>query len=797
MFKDLNVQYSAVGNHEFDWNTDLNTAIKNFEQWQSDSGMKYLASNIVLKSDGSIPSFVQPYAVQTINGIKVGFVGVATQETPSIVSAKCVEPYNFLNPVAAAQPYINQLRTPVGQTAPNGKPGLGCQVVIALTHLGSYDSSATGALTGAKLNGVDELINFANNTTGLDAIISGHSHQNVNAYASNANGKQIPVIQAYYNGRSIDKLRIIEDSNGNFNVYPYLRMLSVAGVKTSLTPDPVVAQLITDADNALAPLLNSAVGITGQQNTITDKSLLPGWSNQVVYNYILRTTATPTIIITNAGGWRDATPFGPNLTVRDLYNIMPFDDQLMTMDMKGSDLINMITGNLKANPANPLGSAPVVTGVSTTAPYTVTATGQPIDPNATYRVMTTDFTYTGGDNYGFPGHVSNANILPSNVRDAMIDQLCYESKNSNPLDIKYTVTFDVQNGSAVDTKTAGLNGSIDTAPTTSKTGYTFDGWYNGDNKVTFPYTVAGNVTLTAHWTINQYTVTLNSNGGSAVVNQKVNYNSKAVAPTNPTKTGYTFDSWYTDTTGGTKFDFTQPITGDTTLYAHWTINQSTVIPPVDNKDSSKVIDAVKSAADKSTTLVDITSNTVVSKEVFSAIAGKDKTITFQKDGVTWTFNGLDIKPELIKDIDLSLKTVSADLKAKETAKAKAIVGKDVAIGSFSFTYEGKLPGKADVKVFIGKEWANRTVNVLRYFADKNTYEVAQKDVAVDANGYMVFTTDHCSDYFVIDNTAISSDKLPQTGSTVDFTMIVDFGALIAALGAAVVIYDRRKKKVNA
>ncbi|MFL0248269.1 multifunctional 2',3'-cyclic-nucleotide 2'-phosphodiesterase/5'-nucleotidase/3'-nucleotidase, partial [Clostridium sp. WILCCON 0185] len=223
--------------------------------------------------------------------------------------------------------------------------------------------------------------------------------------------------------------------------------------------------------------------------------------------------------------------------------------------------------------------------------------------------------------------------------------------------------------------------------------------------------------------------------------------------------------------------------------------QQTEVKPIAN-ETSKVVDAIKAAADKSTTVVDITSNSVVSKDVFTAIAGKDKTITFQKDGVTWTFNGLNIKPELIKDIDLSLKTVSADLKAKEAAKAKAIVGKDVAIASFSFTYEGKLPGKADVKVFIGKDWANKTVNVLRYFADKNTYEVAQKDVAVDANGYIVFTTDHCSDYFVIDNTAISSDKLPQTGSPVDFTMVVDFGALIAALGAAVILYDRKKKKVN-
>ncbi|MFL0248746.1 bacterial Ig-like domain-containing protein [Candidatus Clostridium stratigraminis] len=213
-------------------------------------------------------------------------------------------------------------------------------------------------------------------------------------------------------------------------------------------------------------------------------------------------------------------------------------------------------------------------------------------------------------------------------------------------------------------------------------------------------------------------------------------------------------------------------------------------------DKAKVVEVINSAAEKSTTIVDISNNTIADKEIFTAIAGKDKNVIFQKDGITWTFNGLNIKPELIKDIDLSLKTVSSDLKAKETAKAKDIVGKDVAIASFSFTYEGKLPGKADVKIFIGKEWANRTVNVLRYFADKNTYEVVGTKLATDADGYIVLTTDHCSDYIVIDNSAIDASKLPQTGSPIDFNMVVDLGALISALGVVMFLYGKRKKKFN-
>ena len=68
---------------------------------------------------------------------------------------------------------------------------------------------------------------------------------------------------------------------------------------------------------------------------------------------------------------------------------------------------------------------------------------------------------------------------------------------------------------------------------------------------------------------NTHTVTFNSNGGSAVSSQTVNDNSTATQPADPTKTGYTLGGWYSDSGLTTAFDFTTPITADTTLYAKW------------------------------------------------------------------------------------------------------------------------------------------------------------------------------------------------------------------------------------
>lgn len=65
------------------------------------------------------------------------------------------------------------------------------------------------------------------------------------------------------------------------------------------------------------------------------------------------------------------------------------------------------------------------------------------------------------------------------------------------------------------------------------------------------------------------TVTFDSNGGSTVASQNIHLGTMATQPMNPTRSGYTFQGWYTAKNGGTKYDFSQTVNGDMTLYAHW------------------------------------------------------------------------------------------------------------------------------------------------------------------------------------------------------------------------------------
>lgn len=112
-----------------------------------------------------------------------------------------------------------------------------------------------------------------------------------------------------------------------------------------------------------------------------------------------------------------------------------------------------------------------------------------------------------------------------------------------------------------------------TAPTVE--GYTFDGWYADAAHTTefdFSTPITGDTTIYAKWTANDYYVSFFTEHGDPPTSQNVKYNGTATDPGKLSEEGYTFDGWYTDDNYSTKFDFTKPITSNTTVYAKWEKN---------------------------------------------------------------------------------------------------------------------------------------------------------------------------------------------------------------------------------
>ncbi|MBS4219173.1 InlB B-repeat-containing protein [Bacillus sp. FJAT-49711] len=145
---------------------------------------------------------------------------------------------------------------------------------------------------------------------------------------------------------------------------------------------------------------------------------------------------------------------------------------------------------------------------------------------------------------------------------------------------QYNVNFVSNGGSAVADVRVNYGDNVVSPKSPSKVGYTFAGWYS-DSSLTTPYDfnkqVTSDVTLYAKWTINQYTVEFNSNGGEDVPNVKINHGNKVASPGTPSKDGYTFVNWYSDGLLTTLYDFNEPVTSNIKLYAKWNINKYLVV----------------------------------------------------------------------------------------------------------------------------------------------------------------------------------------------------------------------------
>jgi uncharacterized repeat protein (TIGR02543 family) len=155
--------------------------------------------------------------------------------------------------------------------------------------------------------------------------------------------------------------------------------------------------------------------------------------------------------------------------------------------------------------------------------------------------------------------------------------------------VQYTVTFDPDGGSpAPQTRTVNGGGSVGASNMPSnptRSGHNFGGWYTqqngGGTLFTADTTVTGDITVYAKWTIIQYTVTFNADGGSSAPQTRAVNSGGAVGvsnmPSNPTRRGYKFGGWYTQQNGGgVQFTADTTVTGNITVYAKWTIVQYTV-----------------------------------------------------------------------------------------------------------------------------------------------------------------------------------------------------------------------------
>ena len=176
--------------------------------------------------------------------------------------------------------------------------------------------------------------------------------------------------------------------------------------------------------------------------------------------------------------------------------------------------------------------------------------------------LPTDVTRTG---YTFKGWYDNENLTGSPVTAISNTETGNKEYWAKWEINQYTITFDTAGGSTVASITQDYGTAITAPADPTREGYTFIGW---DKAI--PTTMpAENMTITAKWKVNQYTITFDSNGGSEIAPITQDYGTVIAAPANPTREGYTFIGW------DKAIPSTMPAE-NMIITAKWAVNQYTI-----------------------------------------------------------------------------------------------------------------------------------------------------------------------------------------------------------------------------
>ncbi len=342
---------ATFGNHEFDW------AKAQLERQVERRQFPMICANLVSK-DGKPLGFFKPYIVLERAGMKIGLIGLATPTTPRMCFPKNVEDFKFLDPLECVNKYKAELNKQ------------GVKVIGVVSH-----------------NGYDEDKEMAAKLTGVDFIIGGHSHTFVD-HPSETNG--IPVCQAGCWGQKLGFAKLeIDPETG--------KLLSFRG---SLLPvrsyDAKLHEQLMTYEDKVRGSMSEAVGeINADASNQFTRDKCGTTSVGDVVTDIIKDITKSDVVFMNTHGLRASWAKGV-LTRGDIFNVLPFDNNLMTYTIKGSDLAKIIEYYIDRPSFTQVSGITCVYDAK--KPFNsrvsdVKINGQPIDPAKTYKVGTIDFLF--------------------------------------------------------------------------------------------------------------------------------------------------------------------------------------------------------------------------------------------------------------------------------------------------------------------------------------------------------------------------------------------------------------------
>jgi 5'-nucleotidase len=405
----IGLDINAVGNHEFDEGKDELLRMANGGTHPVDGDLdgtpflgaefEFLAANVT--DDATGDTILPGVSIRNYQGVKVAFIGMTLEGTPSIVTQAGVAGLTFNDEIETVNALI---------------PGLqqnNIESIVVLLHEGGrsdggQNDCGTG-LTGPIADiaaGLDDAV---------DVVIAGHTNDE---FVCEIDGKWVTM--ADNRGRLFTDIdvklnRVTKDMT-------VTAINNVANLQEGVTPDPTVTALIDKYDALSAPLANTVIGTTTTDITRTGNDAGESALGDVIADAQLAATAAAgtgdaVVAFMNPGGIRNDITYAQsgsegdgNFTFGEAFGVQPFGNSLITMTLTGAQIDALLEQQFDNPEPGRDRVLQVSTGFSYTwdaaqpagsrvDPTTIMIEGVTLNPAVGYRVTVNSFLSDGGDNF--------------------------------------------------------------------------------------------------------------------------------------------------------------------------------------------------------------------------------------------------------------------------------------------------------------------------------------------------------------------------------------------------------------
>ncbi|MEH7386486.1 bifunctional 2',3'-cyclic-nucleotide 2'-phosphodiesterase/3'-nucleotidase [Bacillus sp. JJ1521] len=404
ILENIGFDAGTFGNHEFDEGIDELHRMMNGGDHPNGSvgydGMNFplVAANAYDTRDGNL--ITDPYAVFTMEGEKIGVIGVVTQETPSMIVRKGNESLQITDEVEAINKYSEELK------------GQGIEAIIVLAHNPATQTGNTDSFDASRIaEQIDDEV---------DVIFAAHNHAMVNRVVDNK-----LIVQAYSYGSAFSDVEVEIDRVTGDIIHKSAEIKTV--YQKDYTPDPEVAAIMKKYAEKAEPIKAQVVG----QSLSTLEKNYPTVANEfgdfALGNLIadgMKAAMNTDFAMMNGGGVRSPLETG-EVTFGDLFAIQPFGNVLNKVTLSGADLETVLNNQITDR-----GLDFHIAGFKYTYTYDSTAKtgkvidiflpdGSKIDKTKEYTVVVNNYM-TGNLNYGIGALSTDLEVGPVDV-DATVD----------------------------------------------------------------------------------------------------------------------------------------------------------------------------------------------------------------------------------------------------------------------------------------------------------------------------------------------------------------------------------------